>query len=97
VLAALKDTLNILRHNLPHALDLALRRPQRILLPRLRPALLQHQPLQRAIEARTPVRRQVRKVRRLGLEVAEELLLQVGQEAKGDALAEFALGDDEEG
>jgi hypothetical protein len=36
-------------------------------------------------------------VRLRGVEVGEELLLEVGQEAEGDALAEVALGDDEEG
>lgn len=97
MLAPLQHPLNILRHNLPHALNLALRRPQRILLPRLRAALLKHHLLQRAIEARTAIRRQVREVGRLGVEVAEELLLEIGQEAEGDALAEFALGDDKEG
>ena len=97
MLAPFQHTLNILRHNLPDTLNLALRRPQRILLTGLRAALLQHQPLQRAIEARTAIRRQIVEVCACGLELGEELLLEVGQEAKGNALAEIALCDDEEG
>lgn len=97
MLPTLQHALNVLRHNLPHALNLALRSTQRILLARLRAALLQHQLLQRAIEARAPVRRQVGEIRVDGVELGEEFLLQVRQEAKGNALAEIALGDDEEG
>jgi hypothetical protein len=97
MLPSLQHPLNILRHNLPHPLDLALRRPQRIRLPRLRSALLDHQPLELAIEACAAVGRQVRKVGLLGRKGGEELLLEVAQEAEGDALAEVALGDDEEG
>lgn len=87
MLAPLQHPLNILRHNLPHALDLPLRSPQRISLARLRSALLDHQLLQRAIEARTPVRRQLGKVCVIRGEGVEELLLEVRQEAEGDALA----------
>jgi hypothetical protein len=36
-------------------------------------------------------------IRALGLEFSEEFLLEVGEETKGYALAEVALGDDEEG
>lgn len=97
MLSALKHALNVLGHNLAHALNLALRRPQRISLPRLRRTLLDHQPLQRAIEARTPVGRQVGEVGRLCVELGQELLLEVRQEAEGDALPEVALRDDEEG
>lgn len=97
MLASLQHPLNVLRHNLPHALNLSLRCAQRILLSRLRAALLQHQLLQRAIEPRASVRREVRKIRVAGFKLCEELLLEVGQEAEGDALAEVALCDDEEG
>lgn len=93
MLPSLQHPLNILRHNLPHPLDLALRRPQRVRLPGLRGTLLDHQPLELAIEAGTPVWGQVRKVGLLGRKLGKELLLEVAQEAEGDALAEVALGD----
>ena len=96
VLPPLQHPLNVLRHNLPHTLNLALRCPQRIRLAGLRGALLDHQPLELAIEAGTPIGGQVGEVGLLGGEGGEELLLEVAQEAEGDALAEVALGDDEE-
>jgi hypothetical protein len=97
VLAALKHALDVLCHNLPHALNLPLRRTQRILLSRIRAALLDHQLLQRTVERRTPIRRQVREIRVFDIKLREELFLEVRQEAEGDALAEIALGDDKEG
>ena len=97
MLAPLKHPLNILRHNLPHTLNLALCRPKRILLPRLRTPLLQHQPLERAIKTRAAIRRQVMEIRTLRLELCEEALLKRGEEAERDALAQLALRDDEEG
>lgn len=36
-------------------------------------------------------------IRVLGLELCKETLLERGEKAKGDALAQLALGDDEEG
>lgn len=77
MLPALQHPLNILRHNLPHPFNLPLRRAQRILLPRIRAALLQHQLLQQRIETCTPVRRQIRKMRILHIEFCEEFLLQI--------------------
>lgn len=97
MLPALEHALNVFRHNFPHALNFSLRRLQRILLPRIRPALLHHQLLQRAIETRTPVRRQVTKICVLDIELIEELLLEIRQETEGYALPEVALCNDEEG
>lgn len=97
VLPPLQHPLDVLGHDLAHALDLALRRAQRVRLPRLRGALLDHQALEVAIEGRAAVGRQGRKVCFLGGEGGEEGFLEVAQEAEGDALAEVALGDDEEG
>jgi hypothetical protein len=96
MLTALEHALDIFRHDLAHVVDFLLRRPQRILLARIRPALLQHQLLQRGVEARAPVRGQRGKVRVRGIERGEEFLLEVGEEAKGDALPELARRDDEE-
>lgn len=87
MLTPLQHPLNILRHNLPYTLNLTLRRPQGISLPRLRRTLLDHQLLERSIEARTPVGREIAEIRLGGVKGVEELLLQVGQEAEGDALA----------
>lgn len=96
MLAPFQHTLNVLRHNLPHTLNLTLRRPQRILLASLSAALLHHHALERAIEARTAIRRQVVEICVSRLKLGEELLLEVSQKPKGDALAEVALCDDEE-
>ena len=95
--APLEHTLNILRHDLAHALDLALSRAQRILLAGLGAALLEHKALERSIEARAAIRGQVVEVCAVRVELSEEALLERGEEAKGDALAQLALGDDEEG
>jgi hypothetical protein len=95
VLSALQHPLNILRHNLPHAINLPLRRAHRIVLARLGPALLDHHALEHAIEARAAIRRQIRKVRLGHFKLGKELLFEVRQEAKGDALAEPLVGDDE--
>ena len=97
MLAPFQHTFNVLCHDFPYALDLALRRPERILLSSLSTTLLYHHPLQRAVETRTPIRRQVMEVCASRLEFSKELLLEVRQEAKGYALAEVAFGDDEEG
>lgn len=96
-LAPIQHALNILRHNLPHALNLPLRRPQRIVLAGLCAPKLHHKPLHHPIEARTPVRRERRKVGGVGVEGVEEALLERGEEAEGDALAEGFFGYDEEG
>jgi hypothetical protein len=97
MLAALKDALNVLRHNLSHIIDLFLRRPQGVLLACIRAALLRHQPLQCAIETRASIRWQMCEIRLFGIKLGEEFLLEIGKEAKRDALAELALGNDEEG
>jgi len=97
VLAALQDSLNVLRHDLPHALDLTLRSAQSISLSGLGRALLDHQLLKCSIEARTSVGRQVGEVRLFKREGGKELLLEVRQEAEGDTLAQVTLGDHEEG
>lgn len=97
VLAPLQHSLDILRHNLPDAFNLALRRAQGILLARLGPALLLHHLPERGIEARAAIGRQIGEIGLCSVEFGEEFLLEVGEEAKGDALAEVAFGDDEEG
>jgi hypothetical protein len=95
MLATLEHALNVLRHNLPHVVDFLLCRPQRILLASIRAALLGHQLLQGSIEACTSIRGQMRKVRLLGIKLGKELLLEIRQEAKRNALSELALRDDE--
>jgi len=96
VLASLQHALNVLRHDLSDALNLALSSPERILLTGLRTTLLDHHPLQRAIETRTSIRRQVVEIRASRLKLGKELLLEVCQEAKRYALAEVALSNDKE-
>jgi hypothetical protein len=93
MLTALKHALNVLRHNFPYAFNLALRSPQCISLPSLCSALLDHQLLQRSIEARAPIGRQVCEVGFACIEGFEELLLEVCEEAEGYALSEVSLGD----
>jgi hypothetical protein len=96
MLPALEHALNVFCHDLAHVVDFFLRGAQRILLSRVRPALLDHEFLHRGVEARAAVRREARKIRVRGTERREELLLEVGQEPEWDALAELALRDDEE-
>ena len=97
VLPALQHPLDVLGHDLAHAVDLALGGAQRVGLPRLRGALLEHQALEGGVEGGAAVGRQRREVRLLRGEGGEEGFLEVAQEAEGDALAEVARGDDEEG
>jgi hypothetical protein len=97
MLAPFQHALNVLRHDLPDAFNLALGRPERILLAGLSTTLLHHHLLQRAIETRTSIRRQVMEICAFRLKLGEELLLEIRQEAKGYALAEVAFRDDEEG
>lgn len=87
VLAPLQHPLNILRHNLPDALDLALGGAQGVLLSGLCAALLEHHLPECAIEAGTAIRGQVCEIRVCGFKLGQEFLLEVGEEAKGDALA----------
>jgi hypothetical protein len=96
MLSTLQHALNVLRHNLPHAINFPLGRAQSILLSSIRAPLLRHHALERTIEACTSIRWQTSKVCLTRLKLGKELLLQVGQEAKGNALAELALRDDEE-
>ena len=97
MLASLQHALNVLRHDLSDALNLALSSPERILLTGLRTTLLDHHPLQRAIETRASVRRQVVEIRAARLKFGKELLFEVRQEAERYALPEVALSNDEEG
>ena len=97
MLAALEHALNVLRHDLTHALDLALRRPQRILLARDGAALLRHHLLQRRIEGGAAVGRQLAEGGAGCGKVGEEGFFEVREEAERDALAQLALRDYEEG
>ena len=92
----LEYALNVLSHDFPYPLNLALRSAQRISLARLRGALLNHQLLQRGIKARASIRRQISEVRLFSSKRLEELLLEIRQETKGDPLAQVTLGNDEE-
>jgi hypothetical protein len=74
MLAPLHNTLNVLNHDVLDLTDFSLRGLQRIVLA-VKGALFSHEPLQRAVEARAPVWRQVRKVCVLGVELCKELLL----------------------
>ena len=97
MLATLQHALNVLCHNLSNPLNLPLRSLQRISLSSLCSALLNHQLLERRIEGRASIGRQIRKVGLARIEGFEEFLLEICQEAKGYALSEVALGDYEEG
>lgn len=97
MLAPLQHAFNILRHDFSYTLNFALSSSKRILLTGLRTTLLHHHPLQRAIETRTSIRRQVMEIRTARLKLGKELLLKVCQEAKRYALAKVALSNHEEG
>lgn len=97
VLPPLQHPLDILGHDLAYPLDLALRRAQRVRLPGLRGALLEHQALEGGVEGGAAVGWQVSEIGFVRGEGGEEGFLEVAQEAEGDALAQVARGDDEEG
>lgn len=68
-LAPLEQTLNVLTHNPPHIINLSLHIANRILLPRLRRPIINHQALQLAIKAARAIIRQAGEIRALGREL----------------------------
>lgn len=96
-LPPLQHPLNILRHDPPHILNLALHIPNRIILPRLRGPVLHHQLLQPAVERRRAIRRQRSEVRLLRIVGGQEALFDLDEKAEGDAPAETAARDHEVG
>jgi hypothetical protein len=95
MLAPLHNALNVLDHNVVDLTDFSLRSLQGIILA-VKGTLFCHEPLQGAVEARTPVWRQVGEVCILGVKLCEELFLKFYQEAKGNSLPEFLVRNDQE-
>lgn len=96
-LPTLENPLDILRHDLAHARNLALHIPQRILLAGLRRPLRHHQLLQPRIERRAAVPRQRREVRLGRGKLRQEGVLDRHQEPERDPSSQLRLRDHEVG
>lgn len=92
-LPTLQHPLDILRHDVAHAVDLLARRGQRIR--RRRRVVGLQQRAQLGVERRAAVRRQRREVGRGGWVGGQELALYLQQEGERDAAAELGCGDDQ--
>jgi len=96
-LAPLQNPLDILRHNIPHVINLALHVRNRVLLPRLRGAILHHQLLQLGVETARAVVGQAGEIGAVGGELGQEAGLDLDEETEGDPAAGGAVGDHQEG
>lgn len=87
-LSSFQHSLNVLRHDPSHVLNLRLNVPYRIVLARLRRAVVDHQALQLAVECCSAIGGETRKVCLLRIISSEELFLDFNEVAERNAPAE---------